>query len=156
MTATGLDIIRFKKASDRAQKAFALLGVMPDQLDRRRAVADRVEQFLWRFLRLRWHDIHQFFSSVEPKEAMELSREIFSPGKVFHFFSERQGETEFEDTLTIGITLLFASMNQAQKRGFDPNTVGLFTLERMMEQVVEPVCDLEELLKLGEPLPAPK
>jgi len=147
------DIILFKKASDRAQKTLADLGVMPDRVDRRRAVCDRVEQFLWRFLRLRWHDIHQFFSSVEPKEAMELSRESLLPGKLYHFFSERQGPTEFEDTLTIGITLLFASMNQAQKRGFDPNKVGVFTLERMLEQVVEPVADLEELLSLGGPPP---
>jgi hypothetical protein len=145
------EIIRLKKATDRAQKGFASLGVMPENVDRRRVLSERVEQFLWKFLRLRWSDIHMFFASVEPKEAMELSHETFKPGLVYEFFSDRQNESEFEDTLTVGVTLLFAAMHQAERRGFNPNTAGLFTLERMLEQAIEPVQDLEELLLLGRP-----
>lgn len=141
----------YQKASVRAMETIARLGVLPDEPARRKKVCARVELFLWKFLRMRWYDIHRFFGSVEPKEAMELSREKYQPGMVFHFFSERQDAREWENCMTVGISLLFAAMRQAAKRGFNPKTAGIFTLQRMMEQAIEPVEDLEELLEVGAP-----
>jgi len=132
-------------------ETIAGLGVLPDEPARRKKVCGRVELFLWKFLRMRWYDIHRFFGSVEPKEAMELSREKYQPGMVFHFFSERQDAREWENCMTVGMSLLFAAMRQAAKRGFNPKTAGIFTLQRMMEQAIEPVEDLEELLEVGAP-----
>ena len=141
----------YQKASVRAMETIARLGVLPDEPARRKRVCARVELFLWKFLRMRWCDIHRFFGSVEPKEAMELSREKYQPGMVFHFFSERQDAHEWENCMTVGMSLLFAAMRQAAKRGFNPKTAGIFTLQRMMEQAIEPVEDLEELLEVGAP-----
>src|SRR5439155_24174738 len=106
---------------------------------------------LWKLLRLRWPDIHRFFDSVEPIEAMTLTRERFEPGKVFHFFSERHDTLEFENAMTVGLSLVFAAMRQAAVRGFNPKTAGIFTLQRMMEQAMERVEDLEDLLQVGAP-----
>jgi hypothetical protein len=142
---------QYQRASERAMEAIAQLGVLADQPARLKKVCSRVELFLWKFLRLRWYDIHRFFTSVEPKEAMELSREKYQPGMVFHFFSERQDPLEWENCMTVGLSLVFAAMRQAAKRGFNPKTVGIFTLQRMMEQAVEPIEDLEELLQIGAP-----
>jgi hypothetical protein len=143
--------MKFQEASERAMKTMANLGVLAEEPARRKKLCGRVELFLWKFIRMRWYDIHRFFSSVEPKEAMELSREKYQPGLVFHFFSVRQEEQEWENCLTVGLSLLFAAMRQAAKRGFNPKTAGVFTLQRMMEQAVEPVADLEELLEIGAP-----
>jgi hypothetical protein len=145
------EIRLFQMASERAMKTIAQLGVLPDQPARLKKVCGRVELFLWKFIRMRWYDIHRFFDSVEPKEAMELSREKYQPGMVFYFFSERQDSKEWENCMTVGLSLLFAAMRQAAKRGFNPKTAGIFTLQRMMEQAVEPVEDLEELLEIGAP-----
>jgi hypothetical protein len=149
---TRRDEIRlFQQATVRAIDTIARLGVLSDEPARLKKLSSRVELFLWKFIRLRWYDIHRFFSSVEPKEAMELSRENYEPGKIFHFFSERQDAVEWENCMTVGLALVFAAMRQAARRGFNPKTAGIFTLQRMMEQVVEPVEDLEELLQLGAP-----
>jgi hypothetical protein len=149
---TNRDEIRLlQKASERAMKTMASLGVLAQEPARRKKLCGRVELFLWKFVRMRWYDIHRFFGSVEPKEAMELSREKYQPGLVFHFFSVRQDEQEWENCMTVGLSLLFAAMRQASKRGFNPKTAGVFTLQRMMEQAVEPVADLEELLQIGAP-----
>ena len=138
-------------ATRRATDAISRLGVLADEPARLAKLVGRVELFLWKFLRMRWYDIHRFFSSVEPIEAMELSRETFQPGMIFHFFAERQDELEWENAMTVGLSLLFAAMRQAQKRGFNPKTAGVFTLQRMMEQALDQVDDLEDLLKLGAP-----
>jgi len=135
----------------RAQATIARLGVLPDEPARLRRFVDRVELFLWKFLRMRWHDIHQFFEAIENKEAMEFGREPFSPGRTFAFFAERQTEHEWENTLTVGISLVFAAMRQAADRGFNPKTAGIFTLQRMLEQAVDEIGDLEELLTRGAP-----
>ncbi len=111
----------------------------------------RIEVLLWKFLRMHWHDIHLFFASVEPIEAMALSRQSFSPGVVFCFFSERQDPMEWENCMTVGLSILFAAMRQAQAQGFDPRTAGIFTLQRMMDLALDSVGDLEELLALGAP-----
>jgi len=144
-------IREYQTASARAMKTLGQLGVLSDEPARLKKVCGRVELFLWKFIRMRWYDIHRFFSSVEPKEAMELSREKYQPGMVFLFFSERQDDQEWENCITVGLSLLFAAMRQAAKRGFNPKTAGIFTLQRMMEQAVEPVEDLEELLEIGAP-----
>jgi len=138
-------------ATARALEGIARLGVLPHEPARRSRLAGRVELFLWRFLRLRWYDIHQFFESVENKEAMEFGQEPFLPGKVFHFFSERQNDAEWENTLTVGLSLVFAAMRQAGARGLNPKTAGIFSLQRMMEQVVDEVSDLGDLLARGGP-----
>jgi len=151
MALTRQQLRTYQKASDRAMEAIARLGVLPDEPARLKKLCGRVELFLWKFIRLRWYDIHRFFTSVEPKEAMELAREKYQPGMVFHFFSERQDPLEWENCMTVGLSLVFAAMRQAAKRGFNPKTVGIFTLQRMMEQAVEPVEDLEELLEIGAP-----
>jgi hypothetical protein len=70
---------------------------------------------------------------------------------VYQFLSERQDATEWENTLTVGLSLMFASMRQAAKRGFNPKTAGIFTLQRMMEQALDEVDDLEDLLTVGAP-----
>jgi hypothetical protein len=70
---------------------------------------------------------------------------------VLKFFSDRQTEKEWEDTMTVGLSLVFAAMRQAGRRGFNPKTAGIFTLQRMMEQAIEAVDDLEELLAIGAP-----
>jgi hypothetical protein len=145
------EIRLFQQASARAIETIAQLGVLSDEPARLKKLSGRVELFLWKFIRLRWYDIHRFFSSVEPKEAMELAREKYEPGKVFYFFSERQDRLEWENCMTVGLALVFAAMRQAAVRGFNPKTAGIFTLQRMMEQAVEPVEDLEELLQLGAP-----
>ncbi len=145
------EIRLFQEASDRAMRAIASLGVLPNEPARRKKLCGRVELFLWKFIRMRWYDIHRFFSSVEPKEAMELSKEKYQPGMVFYFFSERHDSEEWENCMTVGLSLVFAAMRQAAKRGFNPRTAGIFTLQRMMEQAVEPVEDLEELLQIGAP-----
>ncbi len=145
------ELYRFQKATERALRAIGQLGVLSEEPARLKKLGTRVELFLWKFLRLRWYDAHRFFSSVESKEAMELLREKYQPGMVFHFFSERQDEKEWEDCMTVGLSLVFAAMRQAAKRGFNPKTAGIFTLQRMMEQAVEPVEDLEELLQIGAP-----
>jgi hypothetical protein len=142
---------RFQQASQRAMTAIAQLGVLPDEPARLKKLCGRVELFLWKFIRMRWYDIHRFFESVEPKEALELSRDKYQPGMVFYFFSERQNTQEWENCMTVGLSLVFAAMRQAAKRGFNPKTAGVFTLQRMMEQAVEPVEDLEELLEIGAP-----
>jgi len=151
MALTRQQLRAYQKASDRAMEAIAGLGVLPDEPARLKKLCGRVELFLWKFIRLRWYDIHRFFTSVEPKEAMELAREKYQPGMVFLFFSERQDLREWENCMTVGLSLVFAAMRQAAKRGFNPKTVGIFTLQRMMEQAVEPVEDLEELLEIGAP-----
>ncbi len=142
---------QYAAATARAQEAIASLGVLAEEPARLHRLVGRVELLLWKFLRMRWHDIHQFFSSVEPIEAMALSREHFHPGMVFHFFSERQDPHEWENAMTVGLSLVFAAMRQASRRGFNPKTAGIFTLQRMMEQVVDEVEDLQELLALGAP-----
>jgi len=145
------EIRLYREASERAMRCIAQLGVLPDEPARLKKLSSRVELFLWKFIRMRWYDIHRFFSSVEPKETMELARERYEPGMVFHFFSERQDSTEWENSMTVGLSLVFAAMRQAAKRGFNPKTAGVFTLQRMMEQAVEPVEDLQELLEIGAP-----
>jgi hypothetical protein len=150
-TKKSQELHRFQKATDRALRAIGQLGVLSEEPARLKKLGTRVELFLWKFLRLRWYDAHRFFSSVESKEAMELLREKYQPGMVFHFFSERQDDKEWEDCMTVGLSLVFAAMRQAAKRGFNPKTAGVFTLQRMMEQAVEPVEDLEELLQIGAP-----
>jgi hypothetical protein len=149
--ATREDVRRYAEATARAASTLAQLGVLPDQPARLRKLVGRVDLFLWKFIRMRWHDIHRFFDAVENKEAMELSREPFMPGKVFAFFAERQDAKEWEDTLTVGVSLVFAAMRQAARRGFNPKTAGVFTLQRMMEQAVDSVDGLEDLLTLGAP-----
>ena len=141
----------YREASARAEKGLAKLGVLAEEPARLRRLAGRVELFLWKFLRMRWYDAHRFFESVESIEAQELIQEPFMPGKVFHFFSERQNPLEWENTLTVGLSLMFASMRQAAKRGFNPKTAGIFTLQRMMEQALDEVDDLEDLLTVGAP-----
>ncbi len=145
------EIRLYREANERAMRCISLLGVLPDQPARLRKLCGRVELFLWKFIRMRWYDIHRFFSSVEPKEAMELARDKYEPGMVFHFFSIRQDSGEWENCMTVGLSLVFAAMRQAAKRGFNPKTAGIFTLQRMMEQAVEPVEDLQELLEIGAP-----
>ncbi len=142
---------QYFSATQRAVEGIARLGVMADEPARLGRLAGRVELFLWKFLRMRGHDIHRFFDSVEPVEALALARRRFEPGRVFHFFSERQDDAEWENTLTVGLWLLFAAMRQAKKRGFDPRRAGIFTLQRMLEQAVEEVDDLEDLLRMGTP-----
>jgi hypothetical protein len=142
---------RYADATARAQTTLGHLGVFTDEPARRKRLAGRVELFLWKFLRLRWHDVHQFLEAVENKEAMEFAQESFQPGKVFDFFSERQTDKEWENTLTVGVSLVFAAMRQAAARGFNPKTAGIFTLQRMMEQAVDSVDDLEGLLAVGAP-----
>ena len=56
---------------------------------------------------------------------------------------------QYFNSLTIGVSLLYAAMNQCQTRGFEPSTAGLFTLQRMLEQALEGVDDLQDLLALG-------
>lgn len=141
----------YQRAQERAQEALAKLGVLPDERARLKRVTGRVELFLWKFLRMRWYDVHRFFSSVEPIEAMELIQEPYAPGRVFEFFSVRQDDLEWENCMTVGLSLLFASMRQAAKRGFNPKTAGIFTLQRMLEQALEEVDDLEDLLQIGTP-----
>jgi hypothetical protein len=145
------ELQRYQQAVVRATALVARLGVLAEEPARLEKLMGRVDLFLWKFLRLRWYDAHRFFTSVEPKEAMDLSRERYEPGKVLHFFAERQDEAELENTVTVGLSLVFAAMRQAAKRGFNPKTAGLFTLQRMMEQAVEPIEDLEELLAIGTP-----
>lgn len=145
------EIRLYREASERAMECIARLGLLQDEPARLKKLCGRVELFLWKFIRMRWYDIHRFFSSVEPKEAMELAREKYEPGMVFRFFSERQDATEWENCMTVGLSLVFAAMRQAAKRGFNPKTAGVFTLQRMMEQAVEPVEDLQELLEIGAP-----
>src|SRR5215471_21287970 len=127
MSAPRRDEIRlFQQASARAIETIAQLGVLSEEPARLKKLSGRVELFLWKFIRLRWYDIHRFFSSVEPKEAMELAREKYQPGMVFLFFSERQDPREWENCMTVGLSLVFAAMRQAAKRGFNPKTVGIF------------------------------
>jgi hypothetical protein len=149
--ATREDVRRYAEATTRAAATLARLGVLADEPARLRKLVGRVDLFLWKFIRMRWHDIHRFFEAVENKEAMELSREAFMPGKVFAFFAERQDAKEWEDTLTVGVSLVFAAMRQAARRGFNPKTAGVFTLQRMMEQAVDSVDGLEDLLAIGAP-----
>lgn len=144
-------VIAYREATARANAAAVRLGVIPDEPAARARLISRVELFLWKFIHLRWHDIHRFFESVENKEAMELSLETFQPGKVFHFFSERQDDAEWENTMTVGVSLVFAAMRQAAKRGFNPKTAGVFTLQRMLQQAVDEVEGLEDLLARGAP-----
>jgi hypothetical protein len=135
----------------RATTALAKLGVLEEQPKQLTKVVVRIELFLWKFLRMRWYDAHLFFSSVEPKEAMDLIRERYEPGLVYRFLSERQDDLEWENSMTVGISLLFAAMRQAEKQGFNPKTAGIFTLHRMLEQALDEVTDLEDLLKVGAP-----
>ncbi|MGQ0507089.1 MAG: hypothetical protein ACT4TC_17415 [Myxococcaceae bacterium] len=125
--------------------------MLADDEKARTALCGRIELFLWKFLRLKASDAHRFFASVEPIEAMELVKERFVVGKVFHFFSERQDDAEWENSMTVGLCLVFAAMRQAQARGFDPKRAGIFTLQRMLEQALDGVEDLEDLLKVGAP-----
>jgi hypothetical protein len=145
------ELQRYRESTARASEAIARLGVFPEDAARLHKVVGRVELMLWKFLRMRWHDIHRFFDSVEPIEAMELSRARFEPGMVFWFFSERHDAMEFENAMTIGLSLVFAAMRQAEARGFNPKTAGIFTLQRMMEQAIEQVEDLDDLLAIGAP-----
>ncbi len=149
--ATDEDIRRYREASERALSAIAGLKVLQEDERSRVALCKRVELFLWKFLRLRWSDAHRFFTSVETKEAMEVVKERFQPGRLFHFFSERQDDSEFENTVTVGLSLVFAAMRQAEARGFDPKRAGIFTLQRMLEQALEQVEDLQDLLAVGAP-----
>lgn len=145
---------RFKlyaAATARARDAIAKLGVLADDPQRLGRLVGRVELFLWKFIRLRAHDAHRFFESVEPVEAVDLSRRRFEVGRVLHFLSERQDDHEFENSMTVGLSLLFAAMRQAKKRGFDPRTAGIFTLQRMLEQAVDDIDDLADLLERGAP-----
>lgn len=142
---------RYRAATARADEAIARLGVLPDDAARRKRLVGKVELLLWKFLRMRWHDVHRFFSSVEPIEAMELTKESFEPGKVFHFFSERHDPLEWENAMTVGLSLVFAAMRQATERGFNPRSAGIFTLQRMMEVALDQVDDLEDLLRVGAP-----
>ncbi len=152
MAALDDQLVRsYQAASARALEAVAKLNVLAEDERSRKALTNRIELFLWKFLRLRWSDAHRFFSSVEPKEAMELVRERFHPGMVFHFFSERQDAAEWENCMTVGLCLVFAAMRQAQSRGFDPKRAGIFTLQRMLEQALEQVEELEDLLAIGAP-----
>jgi hypothetical protein len=139
-------------ALQRASEALERLGVMREDAERRRKLVVRVDLFLWKFLKLRWGDAHRFFAAVEPIEAMELLRERFEVGRTLAFLSERQHEDEWENTLTVGVSLLYAAMRQCQRRGFEPAEAGLFTLQRMLEQAVEGVDDLADLLEVGAPL----
>jgi hypothetical protein len=144
-------VVAYREATARAHATAVHLGVLPEATAARTRLLNRVELFLWKFIRLRWYDIHRFFESVENKEAMELSMEAFQPGKVFHFFSERQDDAEWENTVTVGVSLVFAAMRQAAKRGFNPKTAGVFTLQRMLEQALDDVEGLEDLLARGAP-----
>ncbi len=146
------ELKRYRRATERAKQAIAQLGVFPDNPRSLQRVVNKVELLLWQFVRLRWHDIHQFFASVEPVEALELTKQRFEPGMVFDFFSERQDALEWENAMTVGICLVFASMRLLQERGFDPKTAGIFALQRMLEQVANDVGGLEELLERGAPL----
>ena len=143
--------VLFRVATGRANATIASLGVLADQTVPRARLTAKVELFLWKLLKTRWHDIHRFLDSVENKEAMELSLEPFVPGKVFRFFCERQDDKEWENTLTVGLCLVFAAMRQAQLRGFNPKTAGTFVLERMLEQALDEVDGLEDLLERGTP-----
>ena len=139
-------------ALQRASAALERLGVMRDDPERRRKLVIRVDLFLWKFLKLRWGDAHRFFAAVEPIEAMELLRGRFEVGRTLAFLSERQRDDEWENTLTVGVSLLYAAMRQCQRRGFEPSMAGLFTLQRMLEQAMEGVDDLKDLLEVGAPL----
>ncbi|HVE84398.1 MAG TPA: hypothetical protein VND93_16195 [Myxococcales bacterium] len=141
-----------EQALQRASETLARLGVMPGDPERRRKLVIRVDLFLWKFLKLRWGDAHRFFAAVEPIEAMELLRERFQVGRTLAFLSERQHDEEWENTLTVGVSLLYAAMRQCRERGFEPSSAGLFTLQRMLEQAVEGVDDLKDLLAVGAPL----
>jgi hypothetical protein len=151
MARPDLLLQRYRRATERATEAIAQLGVLADEPARLHKLVGRVELFLWKFLRLRWHDVHRFFSSVEPIEVDALVKEPFEAGKVFDFFSERQDLGEWENCMTVGLSLVFAAMRQAAERGFDPKHAGVFTLQRMLEQVIEQVDDLEDLLERGAP-----
>ena len=140
------------RALQRASEALERLGVMRGDPERRRKLVIRADLFLWKFLKLRWGDAHRFFAAVEPIEAMELLRHRFEVGGTLAFLSERQHEDEWENTLTVGVSLLYAAMRQCQARGFEPSSAGLFTLQRMLEQAVEGVDDLRDLLEVGAPL----
>jgi hypothetical protein len=138
-------------ARARALAALSRLGVLPDEPARQNKVLDRLELFLWHFARLRWYQIHEFFFSIEPVEAMSLVQSKFAPGKVLEFFSERQDDSEWENSLTVALSLLFAAMRQSQKRGYGTSLSSIFVLQRMLEQVLEEVTDLEDLLRIGTP-----
>src|SRR5712692_2950030 len=99
------EIRLFRQSSERAMQCIAQLGVLSDDPARLKRLCGRVELFLWKFIRMRWYDIHRFFSSVEPKEAMELARDKYQPGMVFHFFSVRQDSGEWENCMTVGLSL---------------------------------------------------
>jgi hypothetical protein len=144
---------RREHAIRRACETLGRLGVMQDDADRLRKLVIRVDLFLWKFLKLRWYDVHRFVASVESKEAMDLVREPFEVGKVLEFFSLRQDEAEWENCLTVGVSLVYAAMRTCRERGFEPATAGLFTLQRMLEQAMERVEDLEDLLTMGPGAP---
>jgi hypothetical protein len=142
---------RYREATERARRAIVTLGLPDTGTQALNKLVGKVELFLWHFLRVRWHDAQRFFASIESKEALDLTRERFEVGKVFDFFSQRQDDLEWENCMTVGLCLVFASMRQAIERGFDPHRAGIFTLQRMLEQVAESVSDLEELLARGAP-----
>ena len=141
----------YATANERASRAIAKLGVLADDRPRLLKLTGRVELFLWKFLRARAHDAHRFFEAVEPVEVVALCKKKFEPGRVFHFFSERQDDLEFENSMTVGMSLLFAAVRQAKKRGYDPKTIPIFTLQRMLEQAIDEIDDLEDLLQIGAP-----
>src|SRR5262245_2948585 len=138
-----------EQAIRRACETLGRLGVMSDDGDRLRKLVIRVDLFLWKFLKLRWYDVHRFVASVESKEALDLIREPFEVGKVLEFFSLRQDAAEWENCLTVGVSLVYAAMRTCRERGFEPATAGLFTLQRMLEQAIDQVEDLEDLLTMG-------
>jgi hypothetical protein len=139
------------RARRRASEAIARLGLLADEPLRREKLLAKSEVFLWRFMVLRWYDAHRFFQSVESKEMRGLIAEGFAPGRMFRFFLERQDAVEFENSVVVGLSLVFAAMRKSAERNHDPREASLFTLQRMMEQSLEGVDDLVDLLAVGAP-----
>lgn len=140
------------EAAHRALEALGKLGIFPENPANRAKVLKRLEVFLWRFLFLRWYESHTYFSSVESSEVRELVLETgYTRNGVLQFFAERQDDRELEDTLVVGLSLMFAAMRRASQRGFSPKLANIFVLQRMMEQVIDEVGGLEDLLLAGRP-----
>ena len=125
--------------------------MLDDEPARLRSLAGRIELLLWKFLQMRGHEAPRFFTQVTGEQALEACCGEFEPGTVYLFLLQHQDERGWQDSITVGLSLMFAAMRQATAQGEDPRLAGSFTLQRMMEKAVEQVQTLEDLLKIGAP-----
>jgi hypothetical protein len=109
-------------------------------------LCQRLEPFLLRLFALRWYDVHLFIAAVEPDEALRLTAEPVRAGSVFAFLCERQDDAELENAILAGWCLASATRMHARKMGFDPAICGEFTLQRMLDQVIESCADPDDLI----------